>query len=103
MSADDIAALERRMAEAVAAEDFEAAARLRDRIAALRAQGASQGGAQDPAQDPTKQNESLFHRQVPGRMGLGTDQQVFAPPKGWKPPKKPDLFTSNTKPRRNGR
>lgn len=89
MSEQDIQALERAMAEAVAAEDFEAAARLRDRIAALKA---------DPAaQDPDKHNESLFRRQVPGRMGLGTDQQVFAPPEGWKPPKKPDLFTSNTK------
>jgi hypothetical protein len=87
MSEDDIEALRRRMAEAVAAEDFEAAARLRDRIEVL---GKSSG-------------ESLFHRQVPGRMGLGTDQQVMAPPKGWKPPKKPDLLTSNVKPRRNGR
>jgi hypothetical protein len=82
MSQDGIEALERRMAEAVAAEDFETAARLRDRIAALKA-------------DP-----SLFRRQVPGRMGLGTDQQVMAPPEGWKPPKKPDLMTANTKPRR---
>jgi hypothetical protein len=96
MSEDDVEALERRMAEAVAAEDFEAAARLRDRIAALKAQG----GGQEPGQDAAKQSESLFRRQVPGRMGLGTDQQVFAPPKGWKPPRKPDLFTSNTKPRR---
>jgi len=91
MSEDDIEALERRMAEAVAAEDFEAAARLRDRIAALKGPGAGKGG------------ESLFHRQVPGRMGLGTDQQVMAPPKGWKRPNKPDLLTSNIKPRRGGR
>lgn len=84
MSEDDVAALERRMAEAVAAEDFEAAARLRDRIAGLKAAG----------------GESLFR---PGRMGLGTDQQVMAPPQGWKPPKKPDLMTSTTKPRRGGR
>jgi len=84
---DDIEALERRMAEAVAAEDFEAAARLRDHIAVLKGQGA----------------ESLFRRQVPGRMGLGSDQQVTAPPKGWKRPKKPDLLTSNVKPRRDGR
>ena len=87
MSDDEIGALERHMAEAVAAEDFESAARLRDRIAALKAKGA----------------ESLFNRQVPGRMGLGTDQQVMAPPEGWKPPKKPDLLTSNIKPRRGGR
>ena len=87
MSDDDIEALERRMAEAVAAEDYEAAARLRDRIAALKA----------------KDCGTMFRRQTPGRMGLGTDQQVMAPPKGWKPPKKPDLMTSNTKPRRGGR
>jgi hypothetical protein len=87
MSDDDIEALERRMAEAVAAEDFEAAARLRDRIKVLTETG----------------GESLFHRQVPGRMGLGTDQQVMAPPKGWKPPKKPDLLTSNIKPRKGNR
>lgn len=91
MSDDDIETLERAMAEAVAAEDYEAAARLRDRIAALKGQG------------PGKASESLFHRQVPGRMGLGTDQQVMAPPKGWKPPKKPDLLTNNIKPRRGGR
>jgi hypothetical protein len=87
MSDEDIEALERRMAEAVAAEDFEAAARLPDRIAALKPAG----------------GESLFRRQVPGRMGLGTDQQVLAPPKGWKRPQKPDLLTSNIKPRRGGR
>lgn len=81
---DDLPELERRMAEAVAAEDYEGAARLRDRIAGLKAKG----------------EPSLFHRQTPGRMGLGTDQQVMAPPKGWKPPKKPDPMTSNTKPRR---
>jgi hypothetical protein len=88
MSDDDIEALERRMAEAVAAEDFEAAARLRDRIAEMK---------------PKAGGESLFRRQVPGRMGLGSDQQVMAPPKGWKPPKRPDFLTSNVKPRRGGR
>ncbi len=87
MSDDDIETLERRMAEAVATEDFEAAARLRDRITALKQTG----------------GESLFRRQVPGRMGLGTDQQVMAPSKDWKRPKKPDLLTSNVKPRRGGR
>ena len=87
---DDVGALEQRMAEAVAADDYETAATLRDRIAALK-----------PA--PRSEEGSMFKRQVPGRMGLGTDQQVMAPPKGWKPPKKPDLMTSNTKPRRGGR
>ncbi len=87
MGQDEIGELERRMAAAVAAEDFEAAARLRDRIAALK----------------PPPPESLFERQTPGRMGLGTDQQVYQPPKGWKPPKRPDPLTSNTKPRRGGR
>jgi hypothetical protein len=84
------AELERRMAQAVADEDFEQAARLRDRIAALKPAPKSEGG-------------SMFKRQVPGRMGLGTDQQVFQPPEGWTPPKKPDLGVTNRKPRRGGR
>lgn len=77
---DDIVELKRRMAAAVEAEDYELAARLRDRVAELEG--------------------SLFKRQTPGRMGLGTSEQVFKPPKGWKPPKKPNLMTSNTKARR---
>lgn len=81
---EDRAELERRMAQAVAGEDFELAARLRDRIKAL---------------GPGTQ----FKRQVPGRMGLGTDQQVYTPPPGWKPPKKPDLGVANVKPRKGGR
>ncbi len=84
---DDIEALERRMAKAAADQDFERAARLRDRLAGLRQEAA--GG--------------LFQRQVPGRMGLGSDQQALTPPAGWAPPKKPDLMTANRKPRRGGR
>jgi hypothetical protein len=84
MGEDDRAQLERRMARAVADEDFELAARLRDQIAAL-------------------DKGTMFKRQVPGRMGLGTDQQVFQPPQGWKPPKKPDLGVANVKPRKGGR
>jgi hypothetical protein len=87
MAEDDLDSLKRQMAQAVADEDFEAAARLRDRIAAL-----------GPPAAP-----SLFQRQTPGRMGLGSDQQVYQPPAGWKPPKRPDPLTSNTKPRRGGR
>ena len=83
MAADEIAELERRMAEAAACEDYELAARLRDRLAALRA----------------PPDETLFERQVPGRMGLGSDQQVYRPPNGWTAPEKPDLMTANTKPR----
>lgn len=77
---DDIAGLKRRMAAAVEAEDYELAARLRDRVAELEG--------------------SLFRRQTPGAMGLGTSEQVFKPPKGWKPPKKPNLMTANIKPRK---
>ncbi len=83
MAADQIADLERRMAEAAAGEDYELAARLRDQLATVRA-----------APDQT-----AFERQVPGRMGLGTDQQVFRPPAGWTAPKKPNPMTANTKPR----
>jgi hypothetical protein len=72
----EIAELRRRMAEAAEADDFETAARLRDRLEELTA----------------------LKRQVPGRMGLGTDQQVMKPPPGWSPPKKPDLMTSGHKP-----
>ncbi len=46
---------------------------------------------------------SKLRRQEPGKMGLGTSEQEFRPPKGWKPPKKPDLMTSNIKGRRGPR
>ena len=79
------AELQRRMATAVAAEDFEAAAHIRDELAALSSHPLP----------PSK-----LRRQEPGAMGLGTDQQVFAPPKAWKPPPKPDPMTRGRKPRR---
>jgi hypothetical protein len=63
------------MATAIAREDFERAALLRDQIKTL-----SSG--------------TEFKRQVPGRMGLGTDQQAHRPPPGWVPPAKPDPMTS---------
>jgi len=72
---EEIAELRRRMAEAAAADDFETAARLRDALNALTG----------------------LRRQVPGRMGLGTDQAVYTPPPGWTPPKKPDPMTSGHK------
>jgi hypothetical protein len=75
---ESLAELEAEMAAAVAREDYEAAARLRDRIKALSA-----------ATD--------FKRQTPGKMGLGTNQQVNRPPEGWKPPPKPDPMTSGHK------
>jgi hypothetical protein len=70
-----IAALEKEMADAVAREDYEEAARLRDAIAELR-------GVVKASQPP------------PGSMGLGTNVPVVEPPKGWTRPKKPDLMTN---------
>ena len=52
-----------------------------------------------PPPDAPGEGASRLRRQVPGRMGLGTDQPAYIPPKGWKPPKKPDLMTANVKPR----
>lgn len=75
---EDLSDLEAQMASAVAREDYEAAARLRDRIKLL----SSQTG---------------FRRQTPGQMGLGTSDQVNRPPAGWKPPPKPDPMTSGHK------
>jgi hypothetical protein len=83
---EELAALTQFLADAVLAEDYEMAATLRDRIAAL---------------EPT--TPSKLRRQEPGKMGLGTSDQKFRPPPGWKPPKRPDLMTTNTKPRRGGR
>ncbi len=86
---EPIADLTRRMAQAVADEDFELAARLRDQIAGV--DGAPPVQADELP--PTK-----LRRQIPGKMGLGTDQQVFKPPEGWVRPAKPDLMTTNRKP-----
>ena len=83
-----IVLLERQMAEAAAAEDFETAARLRNEIAELR------------GQDPDQAAAPLARKPPPGQMGLGTQVPVVAPPKGWRRPKKPDPMTSNVKPRR---
>ena len=41
---------------------------------------------------------TALRRQVPGRMGLGTDQAAYKPPPGWTPPKRPDPMTSGHKP-----
>lgn len=78
-----IEALTRQMTEAAAAEDFERAAELRNRIEQLRAPS--------------------IRKPPPGQMGLGTNIPVAAPPKGWKRPKKPDPMTTNIKPRGGGR
>jgi len=82
-----IGELEKQMAAAALADDFERAAALRDEIAVLKGQApGSQGGEVEIRQPP------------PGQMGLGTHIPVAAPPKGWKPPKKPDPMTRGTKP-----
>ena len=75
-----LADLTAQMEAAVAKEDFEAAARLRDRIAELRG--------------------SEVRQPPPGQMGLGTAIPVASPPAGWKPPKKPDPMTSSVRSRR---
>ncbi|CAN5866534.1 hypothetical protein BH11PSE1_BH11PSE1_28590 [soil metagenome] len=75
-----IAELQREMAQAMDHQEYELAAKLRDQIAAL-------------------QPGSMIRIQQPGQMGVGTDTQAVRPPKGWKPPPKPDLMTRNTKPR----
>ncbi len=76
-----IAALEQAMAKAAAAQDYEAAGRLRDEIHALR------NG------EPIEADLSGLTRQQPGAMGLGTSQQRVTPPDGWVKPKKPDPMT----------
>lgn len=73
------------MEAAAAAMDFEEAGRLRDRISLLR-------GADADAE--TEIDTAGLERQQPGRMGLGTSQQAMTPPKGWKPPRKPDAMTT---------
>lgn len=80
-----IGLLEKQMAEAVAAEDFERAGRLRDEIAELRGESAAAPNVRQPP---------------PGQMGLGTHIPVAAPPKNWVKPKKPDLMTRNVKGRK---
>ena len=75
-----IAALEKQMAEAVAREDYETAARCRDAILELR------------GESPTADLEA--RQPPPGAMGLGTNVPVVEPPKGWKRPRKPDLMTN---------
>ncbi len=84
---DDPEALERAMARAVAEEDFEAAAALRDRL--KLAGGASQRAG------------PRVRRQEPGEMGLGTELPAHIPPPGWVKPQRPDPMTAGTK--RGGR
>jgi hypothetical protein len=76
-----VAALDRQMRAAAAAEDFELAASLLAEIRSLR----GEAGARQPP---------------PGEMGLGTHIPVPERPSGWTPPKKPDPLTANVKARR---
>jgi hypothetical protein len=86
--------LRRLMEGAAATMNFEEAGRLRDRISLLR------GGAMAAADDI---DTTGLDRQQPGRMGLGTSQQRVTPPRGWKPPKKPDPMTRGRPRPRGGR
>lgn len=85
---DELERLRRAMEQAAGQEDFELARRLRDRIALIR------GGA-TPAEAAAADTAGI-DRQQPGAMGLGTSQQRVTPPKGWRPPPKPDPMTSGT-------
>lgn len=75
-----LVALEAAMDSAVACLDFEQAASLRDEITRLRGQA-----------------DDIVGQPPPGQMGLGSNAPVREPPKGWVPPKKPDLMTRTTK------
>ncbi|OJU11809.1 MAG: hypothetical protein BGN86_12270 [Caulobacterales bacterium 68-7] len=84
----DLDDLKRRMATAAADQDFEEAQRFRDLIARLS------------SSPPLADGRSLWRRQQPGAMGLGTSDQKFAPPPGWKPPARPSpMTTGHRKPR----
>ena len=72
--------LQRRMAQAAEAGDFETAALLRDAIARLRS------------------GESNLVEQVPGRMGLGSSQERYVADPSRPLPKKPDPMTKGHRP-----
>ena len=80
--------LKEQLETAVAAQDFDSAARLRGEIEGIR----RSAKVRDVEGAP---QASYFQRQVPGKMGLGTDQPVPKTPAGWTPPKKPDPMTAN--------
>jgi hypothetical protein len=83
---DAIEDLERRMATAAEAGDFETAGLLREAIARLRA------------------GTSSLTEQRPGRMGLGSSQESYVRDPSRPLPKKPDFMTRGHKPggRRRG-
>ncbi len=89
---EKIVALTAEMEKAAADMDFEAAARLRNQIAALR--GTDLPGAADG-----EVTSVTVSQPPPGAMGLGTQVPVRERPRDWKPPRKPDPMTANHKPR----
>ena len=87
-----LVALEKQMAAAAEAMDFEAAARLRNEIAHLRGEM-----PEVPKVDEEGAVTTTVSQPPPGAMGLGTNVPVRQPPKGWVKPKKPDFMTRGKK------
>jgi len=89
MTDDTLAALERAMIEAAAREDFEEAARLRNRLFIARAAGGESAGAEEA-------DYAGVRRQQPGAMGIGSQHPRPARPVDWTPPRKPSPMTRGT-------
>jgi hypothetical protein len=87
-----LVALEKQMAQAAEAMDFESAARLRNEIARLK-------GETPPAEGEDDVVSVTVGQPPPGAMGLGSNVPVRQPPKGWVKPKKPDFMGKDRKPR----
>lgn len=87
--------LRRGMDAAVAAMDFEEAARLRDQLSLLSA------APEDAV--VAELDTSRMTRQRPGHMGLGTGEPTVKPPPGWTPPKRPDPMPTGVRTRRTKR
>lgn len=85
-----LADLARLMAEAAARDDFEEAARLRNRLFVARQAGL---GEDDAALEG---DFSQIARQQPGAMGIGSQHPRPSKPAGWKPPRKPSPMTTKT-------
>ena len=83
-----LADLARLMADAAARDDFEEAARLRNRLFVARQAGL---GEDDVAPEPGGD----IARQQPGAMGIGSQHPRPSKPEGWKPPRKPPPMTTN--------